>query len=389
MERTHIAIFGPRNAGKSSLMNMLTSQQVSIVSPMPGTTTDPVSKPIEVNGIGPCVFIDTAGYDDVGELGVMRVTKTKEILSRCDMAIFLLPDNITDKALVEAKKWYALISSHCPKTLLVINKFLSGNSNNGIPTALGADKTVYINALTSEGRSELLAEMGFVHARTKNDITIATHLVKPSDTVVLVMPQDIQAPAGRLILPQVQTIRELIDYGCTVVCSTLNSFTQTLASLASDPALIITDSQAFKTVFQLKPDNVPLTSFSVLLARAKGDIDEFIAGTKAFANLKPDSRVLIAEACSHAPLSEDIGREKIPAMIHKLISPDIRIDVVSGYDWKSNLNDYDLVIHCGACMFNRTQVLSRLSELKEKNIPVTNYGVAIAYFTGILDKIVY
>lgn len=403
MERTHIAILGPRNAGKSSLMNMLTAQQVSIVSPTPGTTTDPVSKPIEINGLGPCVFIDTAGYDDVGELGSMRVTKTKEILSRSDIAIFLLPDNIAVNALAEAKKWYSMISTLCPKTLPVVNRFLPDTTSDStlnsseshsaavdrIRSTLGVDKVIEINALTADGREALLAELGFVQSRFKSDISIATHLVAPSDTVVLVMPQDIQAPAGRLILPQVQTIRELIDYGCTVVCSTLASFGQTLASLAKEPALIITDSQAFKAVFQHKPANVPLTSFSVLFARAKGDIQEFIAGAKAFAHLNSDSRVLIAEACTHAPLSEDIGREKIPAMIHKFISPDIKIDIVSGYDWQVNLKDYDLVIHCGACMFNRTQVLNRLKDLKQNDVPITNYGIAIAYFTGILDKITY
>lgn len=390
IERTHIGIFGPRNAGKSSLINRLTGQQVSIVSPEAGTTTDPVSKPIEINGLGACVFIDTAGYDDTGRIGEMRVTKTKETLSRCDIAIFLLPDTLTAGQIAEAKRWYQLISERCEQTIVVLNRFNGGaNTASGdiLPPPLTPE--VEVDVVGNKGIDELLARLGFIRSRVSNDTTIVTHLVKSGDTVLLVMPQDIQAPAGRLILPQVQTIRELLDYGCATMCVTTAELPGALKALAAPPALIVTDSQAFKAVYDLKPAGVPLTSFSVLMARYKGDIEQFVDGTKAFARLTPASRILIAEACTHAPLAEDIGREKIPALIHRTIDTNIRIDIVSGYDWPDDVEKYDLVIHCGACMFNRTQVLSRLKILKEKRVPVTNYGIAIAYFTKILDKIVY
>lgn len=390
MERTHIGIFGPRNAGKSSLINWLTGQQVSIVSPEAGTTTDPVSKPIEINGLGACVFIDTAGYDDSGHIGSMRVSKTKDTLNRCDIAIFMIPDTLTDEQMAEAKQWYRLIAERCPQTILVVNKFTGHKHTchtNGISEQLSPE--VEIDIANNTGKEELLQKLGFVQKKIYDNTTIVTHLVKPGDTVLLVMPQDPQAPAGRLILPQVQTIRELIDFGCTAICTTTANLQNALRSLSDSPALIVTDSQAFKDVYEQKPAGSALTSFSVLMARYKGDIEQFIDGTKAFSRLTSSSRILIAEACSHAPLSEDIGREKIPAMIHKTIDPNIQIDIISGYDWIDHVEKYDLVIHCGACMFNRTQVLNRLKTLKEKQVPVTNYGIAIAYFTKILDKIVY
>ena len=203
------------------------------------------------------------------------------------------------------------------------------------------------------------------------------------------MPQDIQAPKGRLILPQVQTIRELIDYGCTTICTTTVKLQQTLDSLKSAPALIITDSQDFKTVYELKPSTSRLTSFSVLFARWKGDINEFIKGAQILSSLNANSKILIAEACSHAPLAEDIGREKIPALIHKKIDPNIKIDIISGHDWNDNLSQYDLIIHCGACMFSRTQMLNRIKSVQSANTKITNYGITIAYLNGIIDKIIW
>ena len=447
IERTHIGIFGKRNAGKSSIINMLTNQEVSIVSPLPGTTTDPVTKPIEINGIGACVFIDTAGYDDAGEIGAMRVTKTKQVLQRCDISLFVIPTTILDnrEELNKAAEWYKLISERTARTIVVINEFSEnsggdcGSENSGgdcymnnsgdcgeksdsdcggvkrefengksskcdisidiktenyikavSETILKGTKAeiVIVNAQKGEGKEELLRVLGHIKERTEEH-KIVTHLVKPGDVVLLVMPQDIQAPAGRLILPQVQTIRELLDDKCIVVSCTTENFKRTLTALVTPPSLIVTDSQAFKEVYENKPTESRLTSFSVLFAQWKGDINTFIQGAQALSTLNDSSRILIAEACSHAPLAEDIGREKIPALIHKTISKNIKIEIVSGHDWPENLETYDLIIHCGACMLSRQQVINRIKEAEKINKKITNYGVCIAYLNNILDKIIW
>ena len=440
IERTHIGIFGKRNAGKSSIINMLTNQEVSIVSPLPGTTTDPVTKPIEINGIGACVFIDTAGYDDAGEIGAMRVTKTKQVLQRCDISLFVIPTTIIDniEELNKAAEWYKLISERTARTIVVINEFSEnsdsgdcGENNSGdcgceksgsdcggvkrefengksskcdisidiktenyikavSETILKGTKAeiVIVNARKGEGKEELLRVLGHIKERTEEH-KIVTHLVKPGDVVLLVMPQDIQAPAGRLILPQVQTIRELLDDKCIVVSCTTENFKRTLTALVTPPSLIVTDSQAFKEVYENKPTESRLTSFSVLFAQWKGDINSFIQGAQALSTLNDSSRILIAEACSHAPLAEDIGREKIPALIHKTISKNIKIEIVSGHDWPENLEAYDLIIHCGACMLSRQQVINRIKEAEKINKKITNYGVCIAYLNNILDKIIW
>lgn len=455
IERTHIGIFGKRNAGKSSIINMLTNQEVSIVSPLPGTTTDPVTKPIEINGIGACVFIDTAGYDDAGEIGAMRVTKTKQVLQRCDISLFVIPTTIIDNKdeLNKAAEWYKLISERTARTIVVINEFSENSgsdcgsgdcgsgdcyknnsgdcgensggdcsensgSNGGVKrefengksskcdisidtktenyikavseTILKGTKAeiVIVNARKGEGKEELLRVLGHIKERTEEH-KIVTHLVKPGDVVLLVMPQDIQAPAGRLILPQVQTIRELLDDKCIVVSCTTENFKRTLTALVTPPSLIVTDSQAFKEVYENKPTESRLTSFSVLFAQWKGDINTFIQGAQALSTLNDSSRILIAEACSHAPLAEDIGREKIPALIHKTISKNIKIEIVSGHDWPENLETYDLIIHCGACMLSRQQVINRIKEAEKINKKITNYGVCIAYLNNILDKIIW
>lgn len=388
-ERTYIGIFGPRNAGKSSLVNMLTGQDVSIVSPVAGTTTDPVNKPIEINGLGACVFIDTAGYDDEGALGKMRVTKTKEVLKRCDIAIFVIPSTLFSKKeeLHEAVKWFGLIKERS-KAILVVNHF-SENTKNDVKKIFGVNEYIDININQKQGRDKVLNAIGFIQSQYQQELSIVTHLVKPTDTVVLVMPQDIQAPKGRLILPQVQTIRELLDYGCTTICTTTQKFSQTLETLKTAPALIVTDSQDFKTVYEQKPEESKLTSFSVLFARWKGDIDEFIKGAEILSTLNSNSRILIAEACSHAPLAEDIGREKIPALIRKKIDPNIQFDIVSGNDWNIDFTQYDLIIHCGACMFSRTQMLNRIKDVKKYKTRITNYGITIAYLNSIIDKITW
>lgn len=377
--RTTIGIFGATNSGKSTLANMLTGQSISIVSEIAGTTTDPVAKTIELNGIGPCVIIDTAGYDDTTALGSMRVSKTKEVLRRCDIALFVISSRMDEKDAREAMRWAEFIQQRVPQTILVKNYF----------EGRGKDDEMWVNAQTGENREKLLKEIGFTRERVKDERSIATHLVKPGDTVLLIMPQDTQAPAGRLILPQVQTIRELLDYGCVTICTNTDGMEQSLKALVKKPDMIITDSQAFKYVYEHKPEGTLLTSFSVLMARWKGDISEFIEGTKAFARLNGKSRILIAEACTHAPLAEDIGREKIPALIKSKIDPGIEFDIVAGKDWTENLNKYDLVIHCGGCMINRAEMISRIKSAKKAGVAITNYGVTIAYFTKILDKIIW
>lgn len=379
IRRTTIGIFGPANSGKSTLVNCLTSQTVSIVSPVAGTTTDPVSRSMEINGVGPCVFIDTPGYDDTSVLGNMRVSRTKEVLRKCDIAIFVIPTFLNDEQLTEAGKWLEMIRSQVPQTIVVTNNFGHGSAYKD---------SISVNALTGEGRESLLEAIGLSHDKVQDSMSIVTHLVNPGDTVLLVMPVDTQAPAGRLILPQVQTIRELLDYGCSALCCTTEQMTATLAKLAKKPDLIVTDSQAFRFVFQNRPADVRLTSFSVLFARWKGDIDTFIQGAGHLSTLHAGSRVLIAEACTHAPLAEDIGREKIPALIRKNISPDITFDIASGNDFKCD-KGYDLIIHCGACMIGRQQMLSRIAMARDAGVPITNYGVTIAYFNKILDKIVW
>lgn len=391
VDRIHIGIFGPRNAGKSSLMNALTGQEVTIVSPLAGTTTDPVSKPMEVHGLGAVAFIDTAGYDDYGEIGSMRVSKTKETLRKCDIALFVLPDLMSDNkdALNEALRWYKMIQSITSDTILVINRFTTDETRIQNITSVFGTNHIDVNAMLKTNIDSLLQAIVAVKTKESEVLTIVSHLVNAEDVVMLVMPQDIQAPRGRLILPQVQTIRELLDTKCIVVCCTENNIDATLKSLNASPKIIITDSQVFKIVFDKKPKESLLTSFSVLFARIKGDINGFVEGAAAIDALTNDSKVLIAEACSHAPLAEDIGREKIPAILRKRFGNNIKIDITAGNDWPKNLSDYDLIIHCGACMFNRKHVLTRQSLAQEANVPMTNYGVFLAYVNGIIDNVVW
>lgn len=393
LERKHIGIFGARNAGKSSLINMITNQEVSIVSAVAGTTTDPVTKPIEINGLGACVFIDTAGYDDSGDVGTMRVTRTKKVLERCDIALFVISSNMTtdSTAIAEAKRWYELVSTRCENTYLIINQFDSQFSFDSLDKKswIISYSPILVNAKSGDGRAELLQTIGHHTNRHQDEKSIVTHLVKAGDLVLLVMPQDIQAPAGRLILPQQQTIRELLDYGCTAICATTATAAATLEKLGRNPDLIVTDSQAFKEVIEIKPKEVRLTSFSVLFAQWKGDIEKYMQGVEALSQLNKNSRVLIAEACTHAPLAEDIGREKIPNLIHKHLHKDIKIDFVAGNDWSDNIKDYDLIIQCGACMFSRAQVMNRIKSASDVNVPITNYGIAMAFFSKMIDKIVW
>lgn len=392
-ERIHIAFFGRRNSGKSSLINAFAGHKVALVSDVAGTTTDPVYKSMEIHGLGPCVLIDTAGYDDEGFLGEMRVEMTRRVLKETDVALLLISSD-TDPAdpLTMEQEWVSEMKAAGVPILCVLSRADLKRNSTALAAAVKEKLDLESEAVSVEdaGITEhlrllllrLLPEDLFAQ-------TIAAHLVSPGDTVLLVMPQDIQAPKGRLILPQVQTIRDLLDGSCLVMSVTADRIDDALAALKAPPALIITDSQVFPQVYEKKPKDSALTSFSVLMAAYKGDISAFVSGAEAIDNLNENSRILIAEACTHAPLSEDIGRVKIPNMLRKRFGTQLHIDMVSGKDFPADLSGYDLIIHCGACMFNRRYVLSRIAAAQSARVPITNYGTAIAKITNILDKVVY
>ena len=387
-ERFHIGLFGKRNSGKSSLINALTGQEVAVVSPISGTTTDPVYKAMELPGIGPCVFIDTAGFDDEGALGELRVKKTMQVIERTDIAIMVCTDESIDEELF----WSERLKEKQIPVIWIINKSDSLHQGEMLLRCLEkkcGQVPLLVSASTRKGMEDIRRAISNKLPDETMSQGIVGKLVHENDTVMLVMPQDKQAPKGRLILPQVQTIRELLDRKCLVLSCTTEQIEPMLQVLKSPPKLIITDSQVFHAVYEKKPEGSKLTSFSVLFAQYKGDIDYYIEGANAISNLTEDSRVLIAEACTHAPLTEDIGRVKIPAMLRKRIGTGLTIDFVSGTDFPEDLHAYQLIIHCGACMFNRKYVLNRISTARSQSIPMTNYGVAIAYLTGILDKIDY
>lgn len=386
--RIHIGIYGRCNSGKSSLINAITGQQTAVVSEVAGTTTDTVNKSMELPGVGAVTFIDTAGFDDTGELGAKRLEQTRKAADRTDVAVIVHAGGEPGAE----REWIGLFGERNIPVVLVLNKADLLNDEAAAVSALRAEtgiNPIAVSALTGKGIGELIAAIAEAGRGATDEVSITGNLAGPGDVVMLVMPQDIQAPKGRLILPQVQTIRELLDKKCRVVCCTTDQIEGTLSSLAAPPKLIITDSQVFSTVYALKPAASLLTSFSVLFARYKGDIDYFVESAAAIGQLREDSRVLIAEACTHAPVGEDIGRVKIPAMLRKRIGPALRVDVVAGTDFPADLTPYDLVIHCGACMFNRRHVLSRVAQARAQHVPMTNYGVAIAYLQGILDKIEY
>lgn len=387
-ERLHIGLFGKRNSGKSSLINALTGQEVAVVSPISGTTTDPVYKAMEVPGIGPCVFIDTAGFDDEGALGELRVKKTMQVIERTDIALMVC----TDESIDEELYWSERLKEKQVPVIWIVNK------SDVLPQAEAllhrlekpcGQVPLLVSASARKGMEDIRRAISNKLPDETMSQGIVGKLVHEHDTVMLVMPQDKQAPKGRLILPQVQTIRELLDRKCLVLSCTTDQIDAMFQALKYPPKLIITDSQVFQTVYEKKPEASKLTSFSVLFAQYKGDIDYYIEGANAISNLTEESRVLIAEACTHAPLTEDIGRVKIPAMLRKKIGAGLTIDFVSGTDFPEDLHSYQLIIHCGACMFNRKYVLNRIAGARMQGIPMTNYGVAIAYLTGILNKIDY
>ena len=385
-DRVHIAILGKCNSGKSSLINAITGQYTAVVSDTPGTTTDPVSKSMELPGIGASLFIDTAGFDDLGVLGKERLEQTKRVIDKVDIAVMVFfDDDITEEV-----RWINDLTDKGIPVLPVLNKKEQTTDAELLVRKITEQTTtppVVVNAKTGEGVGELIVALGKVDREHKK-VSITGNLATEEDIVMLVMPQDIQAPQGRLILPQSQTIRDLLDKQCIVVSCTVEQITNTIAALVSPPKLVITDSQVLPLVNKQIPPESKLTTFSVLFAHYKGDIDAFMEGAKAIGQLTEHARVLIAEACTHAPANEDIGRVKIPRMLRGRVGEGLRIDVVSGSDFPSDLAPYDLIIHCGACMFNRRHVLSRIAQATSQKVPITNYGIVIAYLTGILDRVV-
>ena len=383
-ERIHIALIGRTNAGKSTLMNRLAGQDVSIVSPEAGTTTDPVNKPMELNGMGAVVIMDTPGLDDTTTLGKERMARTAKILDRTDIAVILCTDTecATEERMMEECRVREI-----PVVVALAQSDLLNDSHDmaeALRTKLNRT-VVAISGKTGEGIDELL--QAIISCRPQEERLITEGFCNEGDCVMLVMPQDKSAPKGRLIQPQVQTIRELLDRGCTPVCCTPDKMADTLAMLATPPQLIITDSQAFNEVHALKPEASTRTSFSILVARYKGAIELFTEGVKALKDITESSRILIAEACSHTPQNEDIGRVKLPRLLRKRFGEGLAIDIVSGADYPEDLTPYDLVIHCGACMFNRKHVLSRVERARQQGVAITNYGVILAALTGILDRV--
>ena len=387
--RLHIAFFGRRNAGKSSLINLLTGQNTALVSEYPGTTTDPVIKSMELSPLGPIAIIDTAGLDDEGELGKLRIEKSKEMMERTDFALLVIPAHCKED-LSSEKKWLAELTAKNIPTLGVLNNINSFSTDVKLLKKEIEEELdipfISLSALDRDDRNELLAAIVRYAPSSFESPTLLADLFDPGAKVVLVMPQDIQAPKGRLILPQVQVIREILDKEGIVLASSVKNLPDLLESLKESPDLVITDSQFFNEVGELLPRDLPLTSFSIIFARNKGDLKLFIDGANAIGKLTENDKVLIAEACTHAPLTEDIGRVKIPQLLRTKVGEKLTVDVVSGINFPKNLSEYSLIIHCGGCMFTRKQLMSRLIKAENLEIPITNYGLTIAYLNGILER---
>lgn len=383
-ERKHIAFFGCRNAGKSSLLNAVTGQKFAIVSNVPGTTTDPVYKSMELLPAGPVVVIDTPGLDDVGELGELRIEKAKGVLRKTDLAVLVID---TEKGFApEDAEILSLIEERKVPVIKVYNKSDIASTKD-IPkkdddSELSA--TLSVSAVTGEGIFELKETIAKLLNDTKDDKVLVGDLIEPNDLVILVVPIDKAAPKGRLILPQQQTIRDLLDHGAVPIVCRDSELADVIARYGKDAKLVITDSQAFKKVAAIVPEEIPLTSFSILFARYKGELDYQLNGIKAVESLKDGDYVLIAEGCTHHRQCGDIGTEKIPAMLRK--KADVQIDFTQGTEYPDDLEKYKVIIHCGGCMLNEKEMKARIEAAKKHNIAITNYGMTIAYLTGVLER---
>lgn len=384
--RLHIGLFGRRNVGKSSLLNALTRQYVSIVSDVAGTTTDPVEKPMELLPIGPVLFIDTAGIDDVGALGEMRIQRTRQVFDRTDVGVIVS----------EAGVWGEFeegilgeLSGRKVPALVVFNKVDLAEPPAAVLGALKDRKIPCVRTVAAKGDGVLDLRQALINAAPEefiNTPSILGDLVPAGELAVLVVPIDMEAPKGRLILPQVQSIRDTLDNDAYCMVVKERELRDALDRLKRPPALVVTDSQAFLKVAADTPNSVPLTSFSILFARYKGDLVEFTRGALAIERLRPGDRVLIAESCSHHPIGEDIGRVKIPRWLTQYVGGKLEISHVQGHDFPADLASYRLVVHCGSCMTNRREVLTRILRCRQAQVPVTNYGMAIAYSLGIFER---
>lgn len=374
--RLHIGIFGRTNVGKSSFLNKITKQSISIVSDIAGTTTDVVEKSMELLPIGPVTFLDTAGLDDNSVLGEQRVEKTLKILNRCDIAV-VITDKFdleqVEKDLIEEFK--KLEIPYC----IIINK---QDDNLNANSDFMVTSTVTDTQIIEKFKQELIK---LLPEEFINSSKIAGDLIPEKSTVILVIPIDKEAPKGRIILPQVQTLRDLLDSNCITIVVKENELQQAIDSLKNPPALVITDSQAFRNVSQIVPESIPLTSFSILFARLKGDLKEFMNGANAINNLKDGSKVLFLESCTHHAIDDDIARVKIPKLLKQKTQKELTFEYSTGHDFP-DITGYDLIIHCGACMTNRKEVLSRILIANEKHVPITNYGITISYCLGILER---
>ena len=400
--RVHIGFFGRCNAGKSTLINMLTDQPVSLVSEVAGTTTDPVSKSMEILPLGPVVITDTAGIDDTTELGTLRMEKTEEVVKKINLAVYVLRTD--EEPTTDDMHWLGLLKQNNVPIALFINEISDINAINAENKGdVISDTSAYVE--THKGLSDLATVIGSADFTSKakrlelldllggltpldveGDQTLLQGLVEEGDTIILVCPIDSAAPKGRLILPQVQTIREILDYkGLALVCQT-EELPAMINSLKNPPKMVICDSQAFDRVDELTPNTIPLTSFSILMARFKGKLQDLVAGVEAIKNLKPGSRVLISEGCTHRRQCDDIGTVKIPNLLKKQGHTDLQLEFTSGGAFPKDVSQYDLIIHCGACMLTRREVLRRIECAVVQGTPIVNYGVLIAALHGILER---
>lgn len=381
--RKHIGIYGNTNSGKSSLMNKILGQDISLVSNVEGTTTDPVQKAMEFIPFGPILLIDTAGLEDKSQLGEIRVRKSLDYLKRLDFAIYVVDGKNLD--IDTYKKWKREANKYNIKHMVVVNKLdrLSEDEIHNINNIF--DNPLFVSAIKNENLDKLKEELITNLEQDEEDKPIVGDLLSYGSTVILVVPIDSEAPKGRIILPQVQVIRDCLDHGIKTYVVRDTELEEALKEI-KNVDLVITDSQAFKEVDKIVPKNINLTSFSILFARQKGELSDFLDGANKLKDLKPGDNILICESCTHNISHEDIGRVKIPKMLNKIAGGDLNLEYKVGYDFKEDVEKYDMVIHCGACMVNRKSVVNKINLCKEKNIPITNYGLVIAYFTGILDR---
>ncbi len=384
--RLHIGLFGRRNAGKSSLLNAMTRQQVSIVSEVAGTTTDPVEKPMELLPIGPVLFIDTAGIDDVGALGQQRVEKTRQVFDRTDVGILIVAAGefgAFEEAILDELRQREI------PVIVVFNKTDIAGPSAELIEKLSAAKTPYVETVASQGQGVLELREALIRTVPEEFINtppIVADLVPAGEMAVLVVPIDLEAPKGRLIQPQVQSIRDLLDGDAYCMVVKERELRDALDRLKRPPALVVTDSQAFLKVSGDTPPDVKLTSFSILFARQKGDLSQFVEGALAIDRLRSGDRVLMCEACTHHPIGDDIGRVKIPRWLKQYVGGDLQIENRAGRDFPPDLDQYKLVIHCGGCMWNRREMLSRMWRCRQAGVPICNYGLTIAYTLGIFDR---